>query len=380
MDRKKTKVLAIMTFSLLFLGFFMGFATNFALADEDEEDGPETDEDEDGVDDEIEILNKRELKIETEDGQIEIQSKLESGGIADEFEMQIKFESEGIEIKVSYETEEDDDDDDETDSEEEEDEDDSSVESAAEEVDLEFEVEFHSLIEFVDMDGDKQYNPDADEFIQEYQLNSFKELEYSKEELKDEEGNLYYFKISTTDDVFKAHVYISDTFTTANGVTITPTQSKIDIEITNFNYLNDSSQLALYTRIESENDHEEEDDDETEDEEEGRAENEDGVKTSKGEYSGIFTWAENAEVDGETKAVIVSNLMSDDLDEDEQKLYINYARGTSIYHDPKIGIAGIIRTEAGLPLVPIILIIGAVAAVGIVAIVWRVRKVKALRA
>ena len=97
-----------------------------------------------------------------------------------------------------------------------------------------------------------------------------------------------------------------------------------------------SSQLALYTKLESGIEYEEED--HTEDEKEGYASDEEGVIVKHLDYAGVFTWKENALIDGVSKRVLTSTIEVDDEDENEQKMYLNYPRGSHIYHDPKVGV------------------------------------------
>lgn len=143
--------------------------------------------------------------------------------------------------------------------------------------------------------------------------------------------------------MFTAHIYVSEEFYVVNGTLITPVQSKLDIEISDFQYLNSSSQLALYMSLESENDYD--DEEETEDEIREYATNEKGVVSEMNNLTGIFTWKDNATINGISKSVLTSDLDIDDYDGDEQKLYLIYPRGSHIYHDPKIGIAGIYKID-----------------------------------
>lgn len=130
-----------------------------------------------------------------------------------------------------------------------------------------------------------------------------------------------------------------------NNSLITPTKPKIDIEINNFNFLNSSSKLTLYVSLESSTPYEEHDD--TEDEKYGYAISEEAVSTIQNDFTGIFSWSENASVDGVTKLINASALATDDYDSNDQKIYLIYPQGTYIIHDPKIGLEGIliIKTE-----------------------------------
>jgi len=279
-----------------------------------------SDDDDDGIDDEFEELNKRDISLEIEANQIQIESSLRSGDQIDEIQLKITNDSEGLGIEISYESE-------------------LTTENATE-FELEFGIKFRKLVEFVDTDDNDIYDPLIDDTIEEFNLTDFQPVKYTQINITDNTA-LHYFIVNTTNGVFTAHIYFSEEFHIVNDTLITPVQSKIDIEITDFTYNNDSSQLALYTSLESEIDYEEEED--TEDEIREYATNEKGVISEMNNYTGFFTWNNNATIDGITREVLISDLDIDDYDEDEQKLYLTYPRGTLIYHDPKVGIAGIYK-------------------------------------
>ena len=296
---------------MVLIGIFL-LSLNFSFA-------AASDDDDDGIDDDFEDLNKRDINIEVEASQIQIESSLRSGDRIDEIQLKIITDSEGLSMEVSYESE---------------------INST--ELELEFGVIFRKLVEFVDTDNNSIYDPLIDEKIHEFNLTDFQPVKYTQINITDNTA-LHYFVINTTNGVFTAHIYFSEEFHIINDTLITPVQSKIDIEISNYPYINSSSQLALYTSLESENEYEEEED--TEDEIREYATNENGVISEINNFTGIFTWRNNATIDGISKEVLVSNLDIDDYDEDEQKVYITYPRGTHIYHDPKVGIAGIYKIK-----------------------------------
>ncbi len=296
--------------------------------DEDDTDDPEgtndsgeedEDEDDDGVEDEFEDENEREVKVEYDEDEIQIESQLKNGESKDQF--QIKVEAgDDLGIKLEYES-------------------DITTDGVETELELEFKVVFKSLIEFVDLDGDGLYNPDNDTEIQEYMLEDFSPIEYTPI-VQPDNSTLHYLKISTVDNVFTAHLFVAGEFMNLNATTITPTEVKIDIEISDFPYLDNASQLALYTKLETE--YEMEIDEETEDEENGYVENESGLVTEMNGFMADFTWAETATVDGVVMNVSTTPLDSDDDDSNHEKMYIIYPRGTHIYHDPRIGMVGIL--------------------------------------
>ena len=299
--------------------------------DEDDEDDSENtddddDEDEDGVEDEFEDENEREVKVEYDEDEIKIESELKNGENKDQF--QIKVEAgDDLGIKLEYQSE-------------------ITTDGVEFESELEFKVVFKSLIEFIDLDGNGIYNSDNDTEIQEYKLEDFSPIEYTPI-IQLDGSTLHYLNVSTVDYVFTAHIYIAGEFMDVNSVLLTPTQIKIDIEISNFNYINDDSQLALYTKLESKNEFEEGD-------EIGDIVTEEGVTTEMNGFMAGFTWAETALVDDTVMNVLTTPIDTDDDDPNDKKMYIIYPRGTHIYHDPRIGMVGILLDSSlnipGFPL------------------------------
>jgi hypothetical protein len=305
-----------------------------------------TDDDDDGVDDDFEESHKRNVEIQFEPGEIQIESTLRNGARQDQIKLKIRNESEGISIEFGYEY-------------------DLSTENTTE-VEIEFEVTFRKLIEFVDMDDDGIYNPSVDTTIQEVLLNNFQPVVYTPLTISGD-TELHYFIVNTTDGVFAAHIYLAEEFDIINGTFIKPTQTKIDIEITDFNYIDGSSQLALYTKLESEIEYEE--DEHTENEDEGKATDEKEVIVSTTDFAGFFSWAENATVDGISKGVVASAIQVDDDDVNEQKMYLNYPRGNHIYHDPVMGIMTIPTVAMDITIIIVVSIISIIGIGGAVLIV-----------
>ncbi|MHA1257283.1 MAG: hypothetical protein ACTSPS_16970, partial [Promethearchaeota archaeon] len=277
------------------------------------------DDDDDGVDDDFEGTNLREIDVETKHGGYEIETILSAGSVIDEIEYYLLNNSNGFSIKTVYERE-----------------------SESNEIEVEFNITFVSIIEYNDTDQNKRYNA-SDDIVREHKLDSFQPTNYSIEILPT--GNdLYHFIVNTTDGNFTAHIYIAEEFTPINNSIVTPTQIKVDIEINNFTYNSDNSRLALNTTFDSEVDYEEED--YTEDEIMGYAENEDWLITTMNATSGFLSWNKTADVDGILEEVLISNRT---LVGNYERIYINYPNGTHIYHDPKIGIAGILNSVVIAP-------------------------------
>jgi hypothetical protein len=289
-----------------------------------------SDDDDDGVDDDFEDLNIRNIGIEILENETEITSILRNGKNIDAIVYDVKYDADGLKIEFIY---------------------DSDYDSGTE-IELEFSIEFHEIIEYVDINSNGIYDSETDMSVQNIELADFSPVNYTIVNITNE-TDYHYLRIETTDNTFTAHIYISEEFFTINDTLITPNQLKIDIEINNFNFLNNNSKLALYTKLNSELDFE--DNEETEDEKDGYAIEEYGLITKINKFTGFFSWKENATIDDVSQEVLFSMLETDDHDEDEQKIYINYVRGNHIFHDPKVGIEDIWRSR-GLP-IPFVIII-----------------------
>ncbi|MFX1455238.1 MAG: hypothetical protein ACFFDB_07660 [Promethearchaeota archaeon] len=294
-----------------------------------------SDDDDDGIDDDFEELNKRNISIEFLENETEVTSILKNGKNIDSLIYDFKYDENGLEVDFSY--------------------------NSGSEVDLEFSIEFHEIVEYLDNNGNGIYDSEIDSMINTLLLNDFNPINYSIINITND-ARLHYLRIATKDNNFTTHIYFSEEFAIINNTIITPNQAKINIEITDFNFLNNNSKLALYTKLNSELDFV--DDNETEDEKEGYASNERGVSTTINKYTGYFSWKENATVDNVSKEVLISILEADEHDANEQRIYINYLQGNQIFHDPKVGIEDLWRFKTTpFPLtmvIIIILIIGAI--------------------
>lgn len=290
------------------------FLINPVTADEDDGE-EEEDEDEDGVNDDEEEENRRGITVEVSGTEAQIESHQNYGDFQNEISIQMKAESEGLKFEFSFEND-----------------------SDVSEFEIEFSVEISEIIEYVDLHEDGFYNETIDTLVQQVQLDEFNDIVYTIDNISN--NLVHHLSIISTDGVFSAGVYFSSEFALVNGILIAPTQIKIDVGIHGFDFDEPDSNLALKIALESEVDVDFEEDEETEDEEDGRANDEQGIDISLGEYSGFFSWIENVTVDGVNHLVKASPLISD---EEETRLYLNYPRGNEIIHDPKIGIADILQ-------------------------------------
>jgi hypothetical protein len=323
--KKKYYLIGFILFTVLFLSLNFNSVAAF-------------DEDDDQVNDQFEKINRRNIEADIYANEIQIDSIRRGDNNKDLIRINIGYDENGISVNFNYR---------------------SSLESLPE---FDFSIVFQEIIEFVDLEENGIYDPEIDQKIQNFSINDFKPLFNTTYSINDI-SSLHYFKISTINNTFTTHIYVAEEFTVVNESLITPTQVKIDVEILNFTYINESSNLALYTKLESETNYEYEEI--TEDETNNYAENEHGVITSFEGRTGFLTWKRFAIIDEISHDVPISDIMLDDHNEDDQKIYLNYHHGDHIFHDPKVGIEGLLiplPTEPYSPtlLVVWLLIIGAV--------------------
>ena len=318
------------------IGFlFLSFNYGFVIASGDD--------DNDGIDDNFEEINKRDIEIEITENEAQIKSIKRSDIKKDEIEFNIGYNEGGISIEIRYR---------------------SKIESKLEsEFELEFGILFRGIIEYIDLNDNDIYDHEVDKFIGDYGIKISQPLVYTAYNISNS-STLHYILINSTDGVFATHMYFAEEFVVVNDTLITPTQVKIDIEITDYDYINESSQLALYTILNSEVCYNEEED--TEDENKSYATNETGITTTINNYTGYFTWKEKAIIDEIPTKISASEISVDDWKENEQKLYINYPSGDNIFHDTKLGIEGLLisisKSDNPLNLFILIFIIGAISA------------------
>lgn len=282
------------------------------------EDGTTTSINDDGS-------NDREVTVTMTSTHAEIESQLESGGTEDSFKIEVDVGANGVEFKIAFE-----------------------AETAINETERAFEVDFSQLVEFIDNNSNGVYDESIDTDVQTLELVSFLPIAYSTENISG--TTVHVFDVSTTDGIFGARIYATGDFTDINGSLIAPTQVKIDVFIRNFNFTEVDSQLALKVGLSTEL--ETSLSDQTEDEEDGRATNEAAVDILMTDINGFFSWKESAVIDGVAYQV---NSSIHEVSATEQEIYLNYPQGNEIIHDPKIGFENLLIMGGNpLPIVQIL--------------------------
>lgn len=153
----------------------------------------------------------------------------------------------------------------------------------------------------------------------------------------------------TPDNLFSIVIYVTSEQTSLFNTIISPEEIKIDFNIFRYPFVNETSQLALITHIETPYSITSEQN--TSDEKQGKATQESGLNISSGSHRGFFSWANGATIDNISRPVNVTVLT-----EIEQtftgntqetmthtQVIFSYPRGEIISHDPKIGVLDILQ-------------------------------------
>ncbi len=306
--KRKHLCFFLMTFSILFGGLVVGGPV---LADEGAEEPepeqttteepeieePETeepDEDGDGISDTAEELLDRNVVVVQVGDRVKIESERKASP-KDEFKTEL-VEDEGLRIKYEYRSEA------------------GSVIN-----DVELVIQFTQLI---------AYNADGDPIGEAYPLEGFK-FDILELGSSDDGKNKYEITATNADDVFLVRVFASEGFAIINGEPVDPTVLKIDIEIHNFNYTDDTNILALETILETSASVTNITDDE---------DNLVGLSATIGEYSVDYTWISTAIVDND-ELPVGADIFKEEYGEENFELKFNmlYPVGQDIVHDPKLG-------------------------------------------
>jgi hypothetical protein len=213
-----------------------------------------------------------------------------------------------------------------------------------------FSLIVEQLIEFSDVNGDGKYDPNDVVLSSLNMSNStFTNITYTNSTASDGTA-ITIMETHTSDGMFSIQIYLVSGRTMYLNNTITSKEIKIDFAITDYPFVNQTSQLALITQMETPFIVAPEQ--ETYDEQQGTAIQESGLNISSTTHSGFFTWANEASVDdviqpisvtvlSETEETFTGNAQETST---STQVIFSYPHGERILHDPKIGIVNILQT------------------------------------
>ena len=313
---------------IIFLLIFISPLTIFVQADDNGE-----------VNEDFQKLNQRVITVENHTDFITIESVLASGENEGKLIYNISKGDGKLNFKTIY-----------------------TASSGSSENEPNFDLIFNAIIEYVDVDANGIYNESIDTTLQQFPLNNFSSIRYWNQLFSDN-MTIHIINITTVDGIFSTQIYVVEAFENISTHLIGPNEMKLDISIQNFNFKNDSSNLALKVGLISSATFQSEE--QTQDEQEGFASDEEGVQTIENNFPGFFSWSKLAKIDGISR-MVNSSPVSYDEGMKNDVIYLSYSRGNITNHDPKIGVAGILRFPGGLDVFLIVMI--AVAAITVLAV------------
>jgi len=207
-----------------------------------------------------------------------------------------------------------------------------------------FNLIVEQLIEYNDMNTNGKYDG-ADAIVSSLLLSNvtFTNITYTNSTTAD--GKTFtIIETHTLDGLFTILIYLVSERTTFLNNTITQKEIKIDFKITDYPFMNQTSNLALITQVETPFVITPEQ--YTYDERQGTASHESGLNISSPNRSGFFTWANQVIVDDITHPVNVTVLSQSEQtftgnaqeSNTQSQVIFSYPRGKTIVHDPKIGV------------------------------------------
>jgi len=212
-----------------------------------------------------------------------------------------------------------------------------------------FSLIIEQLIEYIDINTNGKYDHN-DVIVSSLLLSNvtFTNITYTNSTGSDGK-TITIIETHTSDNLFSIIIYLASEETSFLNNMITPEEIKIDFNIVSYPFVNETSQLALVTHIETPFSITSEQN--TYDEKQGRATQESGLNISSGRHRGFFSWANVATVDNTTQLVNVTVVSETEqtFTGDNQETYtqtqviFSYPRGESIIHDPKIGVIDILQ-------------------------------------
>jgi hypothetical protein len=345
---KRVYVIGFLVFSVFILSF--NIAITFTKAEKTQisvyESNPslsinfQTDKDGDMIDDSIEDKNKRTINVTMEASEIIIESIKRSESKKDEIRTEISYGTEGISIQTRYR---------------------SNLEGDFGSNSI---ISFRKIVEFVDINFNGIYDPEIDNAIKNYTLDSFSPATQDDQSISSDTifSNV---KIQTVDKNFTVNFYFVEEFTVIEKSLVSPIQTKLDVEFSEFKFLYSNSSLALLLNLEGEDVFKKID--KTEDEILGLSMNEEGVKSSFEGKDGYLTWDLNASIEDKSVKISASDLLIDPESENVQIMYLSYLRGEIIQHEFKIGIEGLLIMTNLISPEQILLLVVVIGAVSVIA-------------
>lgn len=259
--------------------------------------------------------DKREVNVKLDQQKAVIESESRSAHKGDE--LKVEFDNGSHNFLLEYESED-----------------------ADAKLEAEVKVELFDLLEWRDLNGNGRYDPEsAAELVQKIGLGDLtpRSLDRSTVTVDGKEG-VKLVGLSANPSKYPTlkltlTLYTFGEFLKMEGASLEPTSVKFDILIEGFPFQRDDTSLALYAKAELES--------------EGKVtgaagKGEEAIAARVGKFVSFFSWSSTVTVDGQPRTLQQAVVKQEEKRGAEaslvSELYLLYPRGSSILHDPKLGV------------------------------------------
>lgn len=274
-----------------------------------------------GVSDLQEKQDQRQVQqdVNTQDGQAQFQSELQSGSQKNSFQFQLEAK-EKVQFSFHYKSE-----------------------SSNAQSQIEMKFEFRQLVEFIDNTSNVNNTVNGlDKMDTVVQSIDFQSLNWNMAYVKSTVGSQSVYNVNVTatqgNMLVEFSFYVSTGFVNQTDHLLTPNSVKFNVEIKDFPFQQSNSLLAAEVKIKNEVQNREIQN-ETEDHKAGLSGPEQQLSFDNNSVGAFFSWATSYTADGVNKTVVVSPVTSDHAEDGTQaKMYFNFAHANDIYWDPEVGV------------------------------------------
>lgn len=206
-----------------------------------------------------------------------------------------------------------------------------------------FQLLIEKIIEYQDLNTNGRYDKN-DLTVSSVSLSDLDFTDISYSNTTTPEGSVMYtIETHSSDKLFALIIYVVSNETSLNNNFLTPQEIKFDFIISEYPFTNQTTQLALVTRMTTR--HQYMIQEKTSNGNQVSPVNERELNVSSQDHSGFYSWVKMVNVDNDTYPVNVTifsetaiNSTSDEEPVSQTEIIFSYPQGEKIVHDPKIGV------------------------------------------
>ena len=267
----------------------------------------------------LKSLNSRKMTVEVDSNNLTIESIRDQEKCKDKYDFSVDLGSKGINLSYLYYNQ-----------------------SNTSVPDIDYNIRISNLIEYIDKDKNNYFDYENDTILNNIDLKTFNPINYTILKNQNHDESLHIFQINSQENPFHLILYASDNFVMINQKLHSPSEIKLDFVIQDFDFTNELSRLAV--NISSDFSVDINLNNETENERLNFAKNETELAFNSAQFTGFFSWQNYANIDNVASYVQYSPVLFNP-NSSRSSFMLNYEQGDIIFHDPKIGVNGLIKEQ-----------------------------------